>query len=332
MSEASPKRGLGRGLNALFEDDEDFGGGFEESGSSDFEIPESRESQPEAEVESAPLAKGTATLGVEQMEPSQFQPRKMFDDETLNELAESIKVHGLLQPIVVRKSEDAGGADYEIIAGERRWRAAQKAQLHEVPVIIKELSDLQALEIALIENLQREDLNPVDEAMGLKRLLNDYSYTQDQLAKSLGKSRSYIANIVRLLNLPDIVLGYVETGDLSAGHARALITVPNAEELARKIVKDNMSVRETERMVAEHSPKSKSSDKSSSRESSSNASKDVNITALEKEIADLIGMRVSIEPDANGEGGKITVAYKSLEQFDVLLKKIYTPVEERNGE
>lgn len=326
MSEASPKRGLGRGLNALFEDDEDFGGGFKDTASSDFEIAP-RESVGESEAAQAPTAtvasKGGMTLGVEQLEPSQFQPRKMFDDETLNELAESIKTHGLLQPIVVRKkAEGAAGAPYEIIAGERRWRAAQKAQLHEVAVIVKEITDLEALEIALIENLQREDLNPVDEAMGLKRLLHDYNYTQEQLAKSLGKSRSYIANIVRLLNLPDIVLGYVETGDLSAGHARALITVPNAEDLARKIVSENLSVRETERLVAEQSPKSSGKSSASSRESSSSKpSKDVNTISLEQELSNTLGMRVSID-SKDGKAGQISVAFKSLDQLDEIIKKL----------
>lgn len=301
MSEAAmnPKnRGLGRGLNALFEDEEEFGADTVE----DFPVVD------------APVKAGGTTLGVEQLEPSRFQPRKIFDDESISELAESIKSHGLLQPIVVR--EDTENGIYEIIAGERRWRAAQKAQLHEVPVIIKEMTDLEALEIALIENLQREDLNPVDEAMGFQRLMKDYGYTQEQLAESLGKSRSYVANIVRLLNLPDLVLGYVERGDLTAGHARALVTAENPEELAKFVIEQELSVRETEKLASDNSarPQAKSS-------SSKGSSKDVDTLALEKDLSDQLGMRVSID-SADGKKGKISIEFKSLDQLDEVLKKL----------
>lgn len=310
----NPKgRGLGRGLNALFEDDED-----------DFMSASAPEELAAAVVADSPVSsKGSATLGVEQLEPSRFQPRKFFDDESLQELAESIKSHGLLQPIVVRKKPDAqeGGPQYEIIAGERRWRASQKAQLHEVSVIIKEMTDLEALEIALIENLQREDLNPVDEAMGLKRLMSEYEYTQEKLAQSLGKSRSYIANMVRLLNLPDGVLGYLETGDISAGHARALITVENAEDMVKQIVSEGLSVRETERLVAENSDRPAKAKSGSSGSSSASADKDVNTIALEKELSDLLGMRVAIDSKDN-QKGKVTIEFKSLDQLDHILKRI----------
>ncbi len=299
--EMNPKnRGLGRGLNALFEDDESFAA--------------------EAPLDSAPASgsqsKSRIDVGVEQLEPSRFQPRKIFDDASISELAESIKNHGLLQPIVVRQNKDDPDL-YEIIAGERRWRAAQKAQLHKVPVIVKELSDIEALEIALIENLQREDLNPVDEAMSFQRLMSEYSYTQEKLAKSLGKSRSYIANIVRLLNLPDVVLGHLERGDLTAGHARALITAKNPEELAKEIIAGGLSVRETEKLTADNSGAPKKSGASAKV-----TAKDVDTLALEKDISNTLGMRVSID-SKDGEKGKISIEFKSLDQLDTVLKRLF---------
>lgn len=359
MSESNPKRGLGRGLNALFDDNEEFGGD-----DLSYTPDANMSNQESSDKLSAALAgmntdgaaantqgtmaptpaptpvstpKGAANLSVAELEPSQFQPRRTFDADALNELAESIKVHGLLQPIVVREKDlvEPGTASYEIIAGERRWRAAQLAQLHEVPVIIKDMTDLEALEIALIENLQREDLNPVEEAMGLKRLLKDYDYTQEQLAKSLGKSRSYIANMVRLLNLPEDVLSFVEAGDLSAGHARALITVPNAGEMAKQIVDDKLSVRDTEKLVSFVTNNSKSNDNGTeslpgvSRESSADlsntmtnsSSKSVDTLALEKELSDIIGMRVEINSKDN-KSGNVTIAWKSLDQLDTVIKTL----------
>ncbi|MCB1532236.1 MAG: ParB/RepB/Spo0J family partition protein [Alphaproteobacteria bacterium] len=297
MSEANPKnRGLGRGLNALFEDDEEFTGVGEPS---------------------APAGKGGLKVGIELLEQSRFQPRKMFDDESLSELADSIKAHGLLQPILVRETDEGR---YEIIAGERRWRAAQRAQLHDVPIIVKELTDVEALEIALIENLQREDLNPVDEAMGYQRLMKEYSYTQEQLAESLGKSRPYIANMVRLLNLPDVVLAYLERGDLTAGHARALVTAKDPESLAREVVSQGLSVRETERLAAEAAGKPAKASKGSSS-SDGGYQKDVDTLALEKDLSDHLGMRVSID-SKDGESGKVSISFKSLDQLDDVLKKL----------
>lgn len=294
MSEANPKnRGLGRGLNALFEDDEEFTG--------------------VGEASAAPSGSGRANVGIELLQQSQIQPRKLFEEESLLELADSIKSHGLLQPILVRKSD---GGQYEIIAGERRWRAAQKAQLHEVPVIILELTDVEALEIALIENLQREDLNPVDEAMGYQRLMNEYSYTQEQLAESMGKSRPHIANMLRLLNLPDVVLAYLERGDLTAGHARALVTAADPEQLARAVVNSGLSVRQTEKLAAEASGKSTKEKKSTSRHQ-----KDVDTLALEKDLSDHLGMRVAID-SKDGASGKVSISFKSLDQLDEILKKL----------
>lgn len=307
-SHVNPKnRGLGRGLNALFEDDEEFD-----------------VAQPQADdvsaAQTAPAQQNRLriTVGVEQLEPSRFQPRKIFDDASIAELAESIKNHGLLQPIVVRAVADEDER-YEIIAGERRWRAAQKAQLHEVPIIIKELSDLDALEIALIENLQREDLNPVDEAMGYQRLINDHDYTQEKLAKQLGKSRSYIANITRLLNLPDVVLGLLERGDITSGHARALITADNPEKLAKDIVSQGLSVRDTERLAAEVAGREAAP--SAKKASPAKPQKDVDTIALEKDLSNHIGMRVSID-STDGQKGKVSVEFKSLDQLDDVLKRL----------
>ncbi len=298
-SQANPKkRGLGRGLNALFEDEEGYTG------------------EPDVEVLEAAGHK-RQSVGIEQLGPSPLQPRKLFEQESLDELAESIKAHGLLQPIIVRKSP---GEDeqFEIIAGERRWRASQKAQLHEVPIIVLELSDIEALEIALIENLQREDLNPVDEAMGYQRLLDEYGHTQEQLAETLGKSRSHVANMVRLLNLPDVVLAFLERGDLSTGHARALITAKEPESLAKQIVSQGLSVRQTEKLAAEASGRPQ---KSASK--SKKPAKDVDTIALEEDVSTALGMRVSID-SKDGQAGKVTIQFKSLDQLDELLKKLGT--------
>lgn len=294
-------KGLGRGLNALFEDEE-----------------HTRFDETSAEK---PLGTGRTVLGLDQLEASRFQPRKIFDNATIEELAESIKQHGILQPLLVRKSPDYP-TRYEIIAGERRWRAAQKARVHDIPVIIKDLSDEDALEIALIENLQREDLNPVDEAMSYKRLMDEHGYTQEKLAQVLGKSRPYIANMVRLLGLSDVVLGYLERGDISTGHARALVTSDNQDVLARHIVEQKLSVRETEKLVAGHAveadntgvPHKPSPDKKT-------YTKDTDTLALENEISNRLGMRLQIN-SKDGRSGQIVIDFKTLEQLDELLGKL----------
>lgn len=300
------KRGLGRGLNALFEDEET---AFAES--------------PVASGGNAPsvesgAASGRKMVGIEQLQPSTIQPRKLFEEESLQELAASIRAHGLLQPILVRAHQSEEG-QYEIIAGERRWRASQRAQLHEVPIIIREMSDVEALEIALIENLQREDLNPVDEAMGYKRLMDEYEHTQEKLSEALGKSRSHIANTVRLLNLPDIVLGLLERGDLSAGHARTLLAAENAEELAKEVVAKGLSVRDTEKLVAEALDRPERARKTVSKPAA--PAKGADTLALEEELSNILGMRVSIDTK-DGQSGKFVVEWKSLDQLDEILKKI----------
>lgn len=220
----SKNRGLGRGLDALFQDE-----------SPDFMA---------ASNEDAPINSSRRLMPIENLKPGASQPRQVFDDAALNQLAESIKAHGLLQPLLVRAV--SGQYDkYEIIAGERRWRAAQKAQLHEVPVITLDMDDTQALEIALVENLQREDLNPVEEAQGYKRLMDEYGHTQEKLAEAVGKSRPHVANMMRLLALPDMVLHHLESGDLTMGHARALISSNDPEGLARAVISKGLNVRET---------------------------------------------------------------------------------------
>lgn len=296
----TPKnRGLGRGLNALFEDEE-----------SQTAVPSA------AQMASTEPMGGRRFIGVDQITPGAFQPRTLFNEESLNELAESIKIHGLLQPVIVRVIKGHVGR-YELIAGERRWRAAQKVNLHEVPAIIMDLTDEDALEIALVENLQREDLNPVDEAMGYRRLMDQFSHTQEQLAEMLGKSRSHVANMLRLLALPDIVLAHLERGDLSMGHARALVTAKNVEALAKQIVNEGLSVRETEKLAADSTgrvQKSKSS-------SGAKAEKDVDTAALEQDLSNKLGMRVSID-SRDYKTGKISVEFKSLDQLDEVIKRL----------
>lgn len=294
-------RGLGRGLNALFEDEEN----------TRFDELEAKKT----------LGSGRTVLGVDQMEPGRFQPRKIFDAATIDELADSIKQHGILQPLLVRKNPN-NPARYEIIAGERRWRAAQKARLHEVPVIIREMSDQDALEIALIENLQREDLNPVDEAMSYKRLMEEHDYTQEKLAQTLGKSRPYIANMVRLLSLSDVVLGYLERGDLSTGHARALITSDNQDALARQIVEQKLSVRETEKLVSGGGQTDTQTTQTTAKSTSSSSyTKDTDTLALENDLSNHLGMRVQIK-SKNGKSGTLMIDFKTLDQLDNLLKKL----------
>lgn len=293
----TPKpRGLGRGLNALFEDEE-----------GTYPQPSEHGQTPGAKRQ---------TIGIDLMRPGAFQPRTLFNEDSLNELAQSIKTHGLLQPIVVRP---LNGGLYEIIAGERRWRASQRAGLHDIPAIIMELTDTEALEIALVENLQREDLNPVDEAMGYKKLMDEFKHTQEQLAEALGKSRSHVANMVRLLALPDVVLAFLERGDLTAGHARALITAEKPEALAKEIVARKLSVRETERLVASTNGRAKKS--KSPGGAAAPAGKDVDTLALEREISNIIGMSVSID-SRNGQAGKLFVEFKSLDQLDDLIARL----------
>jgi ParB family chromosome partitioning protein len=238
----------------------------------------------------------------------------------LDELANSIRTKGVIQPLIVRvnpKNED----QYEIVAGERRWRAAQMAQLHELPVLVREFDDTEVLEVAIIENIQRADLNPIEEAAGFRQLMFKFGHTQEKLAEALGKSRSHIANLLRLLNLPESVKDYVADGTLSAGHARALITATNPEELAKIVIEKGLSVRDTEKLVkgtlmTKEKPKPSGSFK---------VEKDADTKALEGDLSAALTMKVKIDHKPGQEKGKLTINYDTLEQLDALCAILSTP-------
>lgn len=287
MTQSAKKR-LGRGLAALIGDDVTEEGVVED-------------------------ARSLRHIPIEFLAGSPKNPRKNFRDEDLEELSRSIREKGLLQPLVVRRGEEPNR--YEIVAGERRWRAAQKAGIHEVPVLIRELSDGEMLEIALIENIQRSDLNAIEEASGYSRLVEEFNYTQQQLAESLGKSRSYIANMMRLLNLPKSVQAQVENGKLSAGHARPLVATDNPEKLAEEIVRLGLSVREAEKLIRQ--PNKNPNAKKPSVQSQKNS----DIRALEKELSDALGLKVTLDCQ-NAEQGRLSIDYKSLDQLEDLCKRL----------
>ncbi|MCR6629488.1 MAG: ParB/RepB/Spo0J family partition protein [Magnetospirillum sp.] len=257
-------------------------------------------------------ARGLRTLSIGQLRPGKFQPRRQFEEEAIADLVESVREKGILQPILVRPLD--GG--YEIIAGERRWRAAQRAQLHEVPVIIREFSDKEALEVALVENLQRQDLSPLEEADGYRRLVDEFSHTQEELAKAVGKSRSHVANMMRLLALPDPIKAMVESRQISAGHARALLTAADPVTLAREVVDKQLNVRQTEKL-AQGGAKAKPS---AGGRPSSAAHKDADTAALERDLAEMLGVKVTLT--SHGKGGELTIHYGSLEQLDDILSRL----------
>ncbi len=246
-------------------------------------------------------------------------PRHVFLDSELQDLSNSIAEHGIVQPILVRtiKGEDLGGAKYEIIAGERRWRAAQKAGLHEIPILVREVEDRQALEIAIIENVQRADLNAVEEALGYQQLMNEYDYSQNDLAKIIGKSRSHVANTLRLLKLPDEVREMVSQGQLSAGHARTLVTAGNPVELAKRIVKEGLSVRQAEMMAQMPDDL----ETKSAKPGKNGANKDADILALERRLSDSTGLKTDVTFRKNGSG-EVRVSYKNLEQLDDICRRL----------
>ena len=287
------KKGLGKGLAALI-------GEAEDSNLSKSDIKEINEANERKSDE----------IPIEFLFPNKNQPRKLFNQEKIDELSQSIKQKGLILPILVKKIDEK---NYQIIAGERRWRASQKAGLHNVPVIIKNLDDKEILEIALIENMQREDLNPIEEAEGITRLQEEYQYTQEELAKTLGKSRPQISNTIRLLKLPHKVQEFVQNKSLSAGHARALVGIDQAYSIAKIAIKKDMNVRQLETYIAYI--KNKKSKKGSSK------LKDPNILSLEIEITQMLGLSTKIE-QKNNEKGKLEIFYNNLEQFDDLLKKL----------
>ena len=286
------QRGLGRGLSALMADIEQTVGDTGPSSSerrSDMLVPN------------------------ENVHPNPDQPRRHFDVDELNDLAGSIRSKGIIQPLVVRAHPEKTG-EYEIVAGERRWRASQLAQLHELPIVVREFSDLDVLEIAIIENIQRADLNPIEEAIGYRQLMDKFGHTQEQMAEALGKSRPHIANVLRLLTLPKDVQAFVINGSLSSGHARALITAPNAFDLARVVVARGLSVRQTEKLVKE--PKAPSKDRMP------RSAKDADTRALEGDLSAALKMAVSITHNPGQEGGSITIRYKNLEQLDELCRHL----------
>lgn len=279
MIDEPKRRGLGRGLSALFGDD---GPGVSTDA-----------------VQSVPI---------EFLEPGKYQPRRRFDEETVAQLAESIRERGVLQPLIVRQT---GPERYEIIAGERRWRAAQMAGQHEVPVLVREMSDREALEAAIVENVQREDLNAIDEADGYRRLIDEFGHTQEVVARIVGKSRSHIANALRLLGLPDGVKGMVATGTLTAGHARALLALPDPATAAADVVRKGLNVRQTELLARTAT---------APRRKAPAPANDADTAALEAELTRALGLKVTI---AHGpDGGTLTVRYATLDQLDAVIARL----------
>jgi ParB family transcriptional regulator, chromosome partitioning protein len=288
VSEAAPKRraGLGRGLGALLGEREAPAGGEQ-------------------------AAPDVTMLSVSALKPHPGQPRRRFDEAALDELAQSIAARGVIQPIVVR----AHGREYQIVAGERRWRAAQRARLTEVPVVVRAFDDSATLEVALVENIQRQDLNAIEEAQAYQRLVGDYGHTQEALAKIVHKSRSHVANLLRLLELPDSVQAMVSEGALSMGHARALLGAPDVEGLARQVIERGLSVRETEKLARAAKPADRQRGERRGPEAP-----DADVAALEAQLADLLGVSVRI---AYGEkGGTLTLGYATLDQLDMLCQRL----------
>ncbi|MCW5698960.1 MAG: ParB/RepB/Spo0J family partition protein [Rhodospirillales bacterium] len=286
MSTDNRRKQLGKGLSALLgDDDEDY-----------------------ADLDRLRAPK---TVPIELLAPSPLQPRHKMDEEDLQRLSQSVAEKGVLQPLLVRRDPNDSNM-FEIVAGERRWRAAQMAGLYEVPVVVKELSDHETLEIALVENLQRENLTPLEEALGYNRLIGEFSHTQEDLAKRLGKSRSHVANMMRLLGLPEEIKSMLESGALSTGHARALLGADNAVELAQRVVKQGLNVRQTENLT-------KSEGKAGSK-SRKVKEKDADTLALERDISNLLGLVAEIR--VHRSGGSLTLHYRSLEQLDDILHRL----------
>lgn len=284
--ESGRRRGLAKGLSALLGDDG-------------------------ADVLQAAPDAGPQVVPVELVRPSRFQPRRRFDEGEIRELAQSIGEQGVLQPLVVRRDPEIAGS-YEIVAGERRWRAAQLAQLHQLPVIVRDVTDREALEISLVENVQREDLTSLEEAQGYKRLIDDFGHTHDALAKAVGKSRSHMANTLRLLGLPEPVKAMLDDGKLTAGHARALLAAPDPTALGREVVARGLNVRQTERLVrsAAH-PR---------RRARATPAQDADTRAIERSLSDRLGLTVKVKH--RREGGWIEIRYRTLEQLDDILRRL----------
>ena len=291
MEKKAERRSLGRGLSALM---------------ADVAV------DPDPQVPDRPR-RPDLLVPVEKLVPNPNQPRRDFKADALQELASSIRVKGVIQPLIVRSLSDGR---YEIVAGERRWRAAQLAQLHELPVIVREFTDSEVIEVAIIENIQRSDLNAIEEALAFRQLMDKFGHTQEKLAEALSKSRSHIANLLRLLSLPEEVQVQLREGQLTAGHARALITAPNAAEIARQVIARNLSVRETEMLVRD--PARPRKGKGSGPRPKSD--KDADTRALENDLSANLNMRVTIDHAGVDEGGTLSIRYRSLDDLDLLCR------------
>jgi ParB family chromosome partitioning protein len=286
------RRGLGRGLSALMAD-------------VDTTAP-----QPTADT----ARRAETFIAVDRISPNPDQPRRTFTEAALVELTASLREKGVIQPLILRR-DPSDAERYQIVAGERRWRAAQRAQLHEVPAIVRDLDDTEVLELAIIENIQRADLNAIEEAAGYRQLMDRFGHTQEKLAEALGKSRSHIANLLRLLSLPESVIDFVRSGDLSAGHARALVTSEDPAGLAAKVVIQGLSVRQTEALA-------KKTGAFKPTNINNSPVKDADTKALEKDVAAALGMNVTIAHPPGAEGGVMTIKYRDLDQLDELCRRL----------
>lgn len=283
--------GLGRGLSALIGE------------------------APAARAEGAPAATGVRTIEVARIRPNPAQPRQVFDEQALAELAASIAERGVLQPIIVRAVEDG----YELVAGERRWRAAQRAQLHEIPALIRDFDEESRAEVALIENVQRENLNAIEEAEAYRKLISGYGHSQEAVGKLVGKSRSHVANLLRLLELPDPVRLMLLRGDISMGHARAILTAPDPEALAHEIVEGDLSVRQAEHLAKKVRP-GPGSDIGRASARTARRAVDADLEALERQLSDLLGLRVRV---THGKGGgSVSLHYSTLDQLDLICQRL----------
>ena len=294
MSADRPTKGLGMGLSALIGD-----------------------ARPALSDEQSATRGGVREIEIGRIRPNPNQPRIQFSDESIDELADSIAERGVLQPILLRPHGDGEG--FEIIAGERRWRAAQRARLHTIPAIVRDIDEAATAELALIENIQREDLNAIEEAEGYKQLIDRHGHTQDNIAKIVHKSRSHVANLLRLLDLPEFVRQSLLKGDISMGHARAVATAPDPESLAKEIVKKGLSVRQAEARARRERP---GAGQDIARASARNAAKsvDADLEALERQLSDLLGVRVNVVH--KGQGGSVTVHYSNLDQLDMICQRL----------
>ncbi|CUH64978.1 Chromosome-partitioning protein ParB [Thalassovita gelatinovora] len=299
MSDRPKSRGLGRGLSALMAD-------------------VNRNPTPTEAGES--IHRADMMVPIEKVKPNPDQPRRSFTQDQLEELAASIKEKGIIQPLIVRERSDEPGS-FEIVAGERRWRAAQMAMQHTVPVIVRDFDDTEVLEVAIIENIQRADLNAVEEAVGYKQLMEKFGHTQEKLSEVLGKSRSYIANLVRLLQLPEEVQEFLREGKLTAGHARALITSDDPLTLAKKVIHSGLSVRETEKL-AKKPVNNIFNETGKTEKAPKPIEKDADTRALEDDLSAALSMKVSIDHESGKESGKLLISYKDFDQLDELCRKL----------